>query len=147
MNSPHKGIRKNEFVIGTLRRIGFCVGIAMPLIAQFGADQKPTRERILELSITRHGFSAPSVTLEEGSVVLIINNRTRKNQLGLRFDKSEAGRGPGGGALLTPVVESSKDKTSGQAWQQKVQMAPGTYILKDASSGSSLTIQVTAKRP
>ncbi len=120
--------------------------IASQTYAFQATEAKPARERILELSITRHGFSTPSVTLEEGSLVLLINNRTRKSQMNLRFDKSEAGRGPGGSLLETTVVESSKDKASGLPWQQKVQLVPGNYTLRDPSSGSSLVIQVTAKK-
>ena len=110
------------------------------------ANGKVARERILELSLTKQGFSTPTVTLEEGSVILVVNNRTRHGQLSIRLDRNDAARGGNGGGLGTAVAEGLQAKVVGLPWQQKVQLNPGTYTLKDATTGGSITLEVTPKK-
>jgi hypothetical protein len=92
----------------------------------------PRRERTLELSLSRHGFNTPIVTVQEGPLILIVNNRSGLSALNVTLDhvKDHMGRLP----PVSQVLEEVTLRTNGLPFRRRLLLAPGEYTLRDSTN-------------
>ncbi len=110
------------------------------------AQAKRELPRELELSLSRHGFQTPRAEFDEGEITIVVHNRTRRPQLRLKLDKNLRNQTNPSGPQSELVADGNLRRADGVPWIRRVNLQAGSYQLIDQESGSTLAIEVRAKR-
>lgn len=115
----------------TARRVSYPAWIVCHLLTALALstclqaqEASPQRVRVLELALRPHGFDAESITVPEGPLRLVINNRAGLKELSLRLEKQERG-------VTTALRQEQHARSKGVPWTHALTLTPGTYVLRD----------------